>query len=89
MTERPSQTKQILDKLDNLTDDVSGIKQDIAGIKKQIEMQPKLDSALHQTLEEKLSNHNARIGSLESNQKWVVLAILGIVINTIMQLILK
>ena len=43
MTERPSQTRQILEKLDDLTDKVSGVENQLSAIKKQIEMQPQID----------------------------------------------
>lgn len=81
MTEKPSQNKQILSKLDELSEDVNVVKTDLSSIKKQIEMQPKID-------QERFNNHNTRITNLENNQRWVILAILGTVINAVMQIIL-
>ena len=76
MSERPSQQKQILAKLDELTEAVNGIKEDLAGIKRQ----PEIDAKVFQ-------DHERRIKGLEENQRWTVLSILGLVIASIWKLI--
>jgi len=87
MSESPV-TREISKKLDKIQEDMTEVKVKVAKIETTLENQPELDEALHSKLEVKIDGHNKRISSLESNQKWVVVAILGIVINAVMQLIL-
>lgn len=81
--ERPSQNKQILSKLDDLTETVSGIKQDLATIKTQIEYQPRIDLEQHKQIDAQLMLHSKEINSLKDTNTWIVrsvfLEILGIV----------
>lgn len=86
MTE--SVSKRVLDKLDEISEDISDVKQQISGIKKQIEMQPQIDEQKHATIESKLSRNTERIDKLESNQRWVVLAVITSVIGALLQLVL-
>lgn len=87
MSESPV-TREISKKLDKIQEDMTEVKVKVAKIETTLENQPELDAALHSKLEVKIDGHNKRISSLESNQKWVVVAILGIVVNAVMQLIL-
>lgn len=83
MTEKPSQNKQILSKLDDLTETVSGIKQDLATIKTQIEYQPRIDLEQHKQIESQLNLHSKEINALKETNSWIVrsvfLEILGII----------
>lgn len=83
MTERPSQNKQILSKLDDLTETVSGIKQDLATIKTKIEYQPRIDLEQHKQIESQLNLHSKEINALKETNSWIVrsvfLEILGII----------
>lgn len=87
MSESPV-TREISKKLDKIQEDMTEVKVKVAKIETTLQAQPELDDALHSKLEVKIDGHNKRLNSLESNQKWVVIAILGIVINAVMQLIL-
>ena len=77
MTERPSQNKQILSKLDDLTETVSGIKQDLATIKTQIEYQPRIDLEQHKQIEAQLNLHSKEISSLKDTNVWIVRSVFG------------
>lgn len=77
MTERPSQNKQILSKLDDLTETVSDIKQDIAMIKTQIEYQPKIDLEQHKQIEAQLDLHTKEINTLKDTNTWIVRSVFG------------
>lgn len=87
MSESPV-TREISKKLDKIQEDMTEVKVKVPKIETTLENQPELDEALQSKLEVKIDGHNKRISNLESNQKWVVFAILGIVINAVMQLIL-
>ena len=86
MTE--SVSKRVLDKLDEISEDLNEVKQQIASIKTKIEMQPKIDDEKHVGFESKLSRHTERIDKLETNQRWVVLAVITSVIGALLQLVL-
>jgi len=98
MTERTSQSKQILDKLDVLTAEVFNLKGDIAAIQKQIEMQPKIDQQSFDGLKQanincqssngvRFTSVEERVKKVEENQTWlsrtVIGSIIGIVITAI------
>ena len=94
MTERTSQSKQILDKLDVLTAEVFNLKGDIAAIQKQIEMQPKIDQQSFDGLKQANTNcqssNNVRFNSVEErvkkvedNQTWIARTVIGQVIIVI------
>ena len=89
MTERPSQNKQVLAKLDEAISDINDVKVDVSSIKKQIDMQPRIDAELHKAIDSRISGQENRIKRLEDNQRYVVIAIVGTVLNTLLQLILK
>ena len=89
MTERPSQNKQILTKLDEIVNDINDVKVEVSSIKKQIEMQPKIDKELHKSIDGRLNGQENRIKRLEDNQRWVVIAVIGTVLNALLQLVLK
>lgn len=89
MTERPSQTRQILEKLDVLSEEISEVKRDITEIKTKMELQPVIDEAKEKALLLHITDHDKRIKGLEDNQRWLVLAVLGAVLAAIMQVVLK
>lgn len=80
MTQQSSPNKQILSKLED-------IDRKVTRIETQIEMQPKIDAEQHKGIQQQLRVHESRIGSIESNLKWIVLTILGFVIVEILKLI--
>lgn len=88
MTERPSQNKQILSKLDDLTETVSGIKQDLATIKTQIEYQPRIDKELHNTIDKRFEYDDTRIKKLEDSQTWATRLIIGTALTSLIGIIL-
>ncbi len=83
-----SQNKQIITKLEKLEQDVSTIRIDVSSMKKQAEMQPSIESGHREVIYNKINDHDKRIRSLETNQRWFVLAVLLAIINAIMQLVL-
>ena len=88
MTEKPSQNKQILAKLDGLTETVSGIKEDIATIKTQIEYQPRIDEKLHQAIDKRFEYDDTRIKKLEDSQTWATRLIIGTALTSLIGIIL-
>lgn len=83
MTERaPSATKDINKKLDDLVEKVTRIDE-------RLSRQPLIDDQKEKNIKQRFDDHDRRIVGLETNQKWVVIAILGMVINAIAQLIIK
>ncbi len=89
MTQQPSQNKQILAKLDMIVEDVGKIKTEIAVVKENMKMQPQIDAELHKAIDQRICNGEKRIKQLEDNQRWIIIAVFGAVINALMQLILK
>lgn len=81
MTERPITNKNLNEKIDVLVEKVTRIEEKLVN-------QPKIDEQKEKNINQKFETHEDRIKNLESNQKWVVIAILGIVINALMQLVL-
>lgn len=77
-----SATREIDKKLDDLVEKVTRIDE-------RLSRQPLIDKAKEENVAQKFSDHERRISGLETNQKWVVLAVLGVVINAIVQLIFK
>lgn len=77
--------QRILEKLDKISDEITELKQEISAIK----MQPEIADARFKNLELQSAHESKRISKLEDNQRWVVLAILGVVINAVMQLVIK
>ena len=89
MTERPSQNKQILTKLDEIVSDINDVKVEVSSIKKQIDMQPRIDNELHKAIDGRINGQENRIKRLEDNQRWVVIAVIGTVLNALLQLVLR
>lgn len=77
MTEREC---LMMDKLDQIINNVHDINVSLAEIKIKLESTEKL-------LNEKISNHDKRIDKLENNQRWVVITIVGYVITQLIGLI--
>jgi len=88
MTEIPSQNKQILDKLDSLTESTNKIKEDIAGIKQQIEYQPRIDKELHNAIDQRFDYNDERISKLEDSQTWATRLIIGTILTSLISIIL-
>jgi hypothetical protein len=88
MTQQPSQNKQVLAKLDEIVRDVGEVKEQISSMKKQIEMQPIIDQGQHKAQDERIAQTERRVKQLEDNQRWIIIAVFGAIINAIMQLIL-
>ena len=86
MTE--SVSKRVLDKLDNIDKNINEMKLQINSIETKLQGHDKLDESKAVNIEEKFKGHDKRITSLETNQRWVVLAVLGVIVNAVMQLIL-
>jgi len=78
---RPSQNKQIIDKLDS-------IEKKITRIEAQIEYQPKIDFESRKAIEERIEQNQSSINQLENNQRWLVLSVIAIVISAVMQLVI-
>lgn len=104
MTERPSQTKQILDAVTKLTEQVSEMRVEIASIKEKIVYQPRIDAqrfenleraklTCKQTYDKRLDEQDAKIEELKSKpgKKWetAVSAGIGSVIGAIVAYITK
>jgi len=70
----------MMDKLDQIINNVHDINVSLAEIKIKLESTEKL-------LNEKISNHDKRIDKLENNQRWVVITIVGYVITQLIGLI--
>lgn len=70
----------MMDKLDQIITEVHKIDKNVTEIKTKLEYTEKL-------LNEKINNHDERIGKLENNQRWVVIVIVGYVITLLMGLI--
>ena len=70
----------MMDKLDQLINEVHKIDKNVTEIKTKLEYTEKL-------LNEKINNHDERIDKLENNQRWVVIVIIGYVITQVIGLI--
>ena len=88
MTQQPSQNKQIIAKLDEIVSELAKVKSDIEVIKERAKMQPQIDQEQRLKQDEKIAQNERRIKALEDNQRWIIIAVFGAVINAIMQLIL-
>jgi hypothetical protein len=49
----------------------------------------KLETKIDDTVSGRFKDNERRIGNLETNQRWVVISIIGIVLSAVMNLILK
>ena len=88
MTQRPSQNKQILAKIDEIIVRFNEVDKKLTRIESQIEYQPKVDAEQHLKQDERINQVERRVKQLEDNQRWLIIAVLGSVVNAIMQLIL-
>lgn len=99
MSERPSQQKQILEKLDNLTESFNSfqlsITREITELKAKVDNQPKVDEQKFENIKNETVNYktsnNQRFGqiekqvkSLEDNQNWLVRTVIGEVIGILL-----
>ena len=85
---RETVSKQVLIKLDEMQKDVSEVKMKVVEIETKLNGIPDLDKAKHDILEQKIEHHEKRLNNVESWGKWGIVAVLGVVINAIMQLVL-
>lgn len=81
-------SKQVLNKLDEMQKDVTEVKMKVVEIETKLNGIPDLDKAKHDILEQKIEHHEKRLNNVESWGKWGIVAVLGVVINAIMQLVL-
>ena len=99
MTQQPSQNRQVLQKLDEIskdlgefkkemTEQVADVKKDVAVVKEQIKSRPEVDREIHKGQDDRIGQVERRIKQLEDNQRWLIVAVLGSVLNAIMQLVL-
>jgi hypothetical protein len=49
----------------------------------------KLETKIDDSVSGRFKDNERRIGNLETNQRWVVISIIGIVLSAVMNLILK
>ena len=89
MTVESAQNTKILQKLDELSEDVNGIKQDIAGIKQQIEYQPRIDLEAHKAIDHRFKYDDDRIKKLEESQTWAVRLIIATILTSLISLVLS
>ena len=81
MTERPSQNKQILTKLED-------IDRKVTRIEAQIEYQPKIDAESHKAIDERFSRSEERIKKIEEAQLWATRLIIGTALSSLVALVL-
>lgn len=82
MSQNPQTTNRNLsEKLDVVVDKVTRIEERLSS-------HYQIDEQKEKNINQKFETHEERIKNLEGNQKLVVIAILGIVINAVMQLLL-
>lgn len=81
-------SKQVLTKLDEMQKDVTEVKLKVVEIETKLNGIPALDNAKHEVLEQKIQHHEKRLSNVEAWGKWGIIAVLGVVINAIMQLVL-
>lgn len=82
MNETPTNSKEINKKLDDLVEKVTRIDERLA-------RQPLIEEQKDKNIDQRFETHDTKIKNLEMNQRWVVVAILGVVLNAIVQLIFK
>ena len=70
----------MMDKLDQLLNEVHKIDKNVTEIKTKLEYTEKL-------LNEKINNHDERIDKLEGNQRWVAITVVGYFLLQIMNLV--
>ena len=65
------------------------IKERLVRIETMLEQQLKTDTLERQVIEEKIKVANNRISDLESNQRWLVVTIIGVVIAAVLKMVIK
>lgn len=73
----------------NESETIIDIKERLVRIETMLEQQIQTEKAKQEYLEEKIKIANKRIDALESNQKWVVITIIGAILGAILNLIIK
>ena len=81
MTERPSQNKQILTKLED-------IDRKVTRIETQIEMQPKIDAESHKAIADRFCRTEDRIKKLEEAQVWAMRLVIGTALSSLIAIVL-
>ena len=81
MTERPSQNKQILTKLED-------IDRKVTRIEAQIEYQPKIDAESHKAINERFTRSEERIKKIEESQLWAMRLIIGTALSSLVGIVL-
>lgn len=88
MTERPSQNKQVLAKLDELTSSVNIINNKLSRIETQIEMQPHIDREQHLAIAERFVRVENRVVCIEDDHKWQKRLIIGTAFSSVVAIIM-
>ena len=88
MTERPSQNKQILQKLDEVISSVNVINNKVSRMETQIEMQPRIDIESHKAIDNRFERTEERIKKLEEAQLWAMRLIIGTALSSLVALVL-
>ena len=94
MTERPSQNKQILDKVNESLVEVKAISTivndlsvEVGKITKELELRPSMDKSEHDGIKNELTHHKEEIDALKANQRLIVVAIILAVVAAVMKII--
>lgn len=82
MSEQPTTNKNLDEKLDTVIEKVTRMEEQLKNL-------PRMEEQKEKIIIERFNNYERRINNLESNQRWVIIAVLGTVANAIMQLILR
>lgn len=82
MSQNPQTTNR------NLSEKLDVVVEKVTRIEERLSSHYLIDEQKEKNINQKFETHEERIKNLEANQKWVVIAILGIVINAVMQLLL-
>ena len=48
-----------------------------------------LDNTINKAIEGRFKDHERRIGNVENNQRWVIYAIIGVVISAILNVVMN
>ena len=73
----------------NESETIIDIKERLVRIETMLEQHIQTEKAKQEYLEEKIKVANKRIDALESNQRWLVVTIIGAIIGAILNLIIK
>ncbi len=86
---QPSQQKQILQKLDELSTMVMNLNVKMSSLEMQVKMQPQIDDKHFQKLDNKISANGFRIDKLENQSTWLFRTIIGLAFATFIQLFMS